>query len=368
MKIVWVGHISENCGHGQSSRDYINLLDKAGIDVYGRNIQLHEQLPFWGEKIVSLCSKPKCEDPDIFLVHKAPWNQDGSIEDFSNMPEFVAAKKRIFMTIFETSRWPDNWKPVLEKFDSIITACTWQRQAAINLMGVAWASKIHVAPHVVEPNWEYKPKPGPYVFFSEFSRISDRKGLDILLKAYFHAFDANSNVVLRLKIGPSELEKLNNEIQKAKKCFNWRTHPKIDICSAFLKPEDMPELWDGVDCYVCSARGEGFALSLAQAAVNGLSCAVPVDLCHEFENWHQDFLEEESYNAIMVPVLTQEFADVQMKIDTSAMAWLEPNPFALSRWMKEISEKPKNRIDRSKTIEYLSSQNVLSMLKIAMEA
>src|SRR6185369_13752223 len=268
MKIFFLGHFGSYGGFGQASRDYVELLLSNGHEVTCQSIDPQESVSRFGQVWVERFSLPSVKDSyDVFFVHKSPWNYAGRREDVHSMQEFEQAKKKYYITIFETDLWPSNWKPLLEPFDGVITASQWQKRACIKMMGPEWEPRTHLVPHVVEPRLPLPPRhdDGSYTFYSEFSQIIHRKGLDILLAAYFMAFSASDKVKLVLKIpgNPAEIMKFEQIVIFASDCFNWKELPMVETCRAWLNDNQMDQLMMDSNCYICSARGEGFSIPLA---------------------------------------------------------------------------------------------------------
>lgn len=371
MKINYLGHFADYSGMGRTARDYVEILEGSGHDVRCIIIDQHQKIATWGEKWVqrALQGTDYHKEPDIFLVHKTPWEN----ELLHELPPAINAKKKIFWTVFETDRWPEEWKEALSHFDMILTPSTWQMNAAKKILP---EKKIAVIPHPISPTLDYEMGPHEdFVFYSDFSRVSHRKGVDILLKAYFMAFTASDKVILRIKIPNRDADKKRfAEIYKqAKNCFNFKEIPRIQLNDSFLTDEHMLDNILDCDAYICSARGEGFAMGLATAAVNGKPCLAPGFSC-QFGSpltytWHKDFLSFNChYFAEETQVVTDEFHDLGMKIDTNLMEWLEPDIKHLAESMKDLSITPIDCIPDKTCIEYLSNKNVANLFESALNS
>lgn len=335
MKIVYYGHFADWSGYGRTSRDFVLLLEEMGHEVYCRAVDFPERVIERGEEWVERCKK-SASKYDVFIIHKSPWNQDGAQERLHEFPDFIKSKLHIYFTVFETSLWPAQWKANIEPFDKIVTFSQWQKEAAIGLMGEDWKDKISVIPHVIEsePTKRVRKENDPVIFYSEFSRISHRKGLDILLKSYYNAFTKPDNCILKIKIPISDIEtfhKLNDEIRD---CFQYKKLAKIEVCCQFLSDKQMEDNFNECDVYVSTARGEGFCIPLATAAVKGIRCIFP--LSNRYVNFADYLFDgDNDWNSKLENVITDDFFKHGMKIDTSKMEWFEPYIKIFSYEMKE---------------------------------
>ena len=96
---------------------------------------------------------------------------------------------------------------------------------------------------------------------------SPRKGVDVLLEAYFDAFDDRSDVSLVLKTFPNP----HNEVaQLLARLRAGHAHPPdVRWIDRDFDDEQLQGLYRLADCYVHPARGEGFGLPVAEAMAAG---------------------------------------------------------------------------------------------------
>jgi len=377
MKIFYFAHFGDWSGYGKTARDYVELLETMGHNVYCRSIDYPENVQNYSQKWVDRCKKELPNKFDIFIIHKAPWNQENAREKIHEMSQFKQADKHIYFTVFETSLWPAQWKDNLKHFDQIVTFSQWQKQAAINLMGALWEDKIHVCHHIVKTekkrlNIEETPDK-PFQFYAEFSKISHRKGLDILLSAYFQEFKKSDNVILKIKIPArkADVERFDEILKNTQDCFRYKETewPKIKLCRSYLTDKQMDAIMSDCDVFVNTSRGEGFCLPLALATLKGIPCIFPIySQFRTFENgekssksWGQDYNNDIfalSCNAELTPIITNDFWTHGMRIDTLDMNWIEPNINHLAEKMR-FAQVQNNIYDKTlyqKQIEYAESK------------
>lgn len=147
------------------------------------------------------------------------------------------------------------------------------------LSGGVSAGRIHVIPYGVD-DATYQPEgsrwlpPGARGFVFLFvGGVIERKGLDLLAKAYELAFSGKDDVTLIIKDQGSttfyQHEKLLGKFQEMAK---RRGGPRVVILTDDLNDDRLAELYRGCDAFVLPYRGEGFGMPLAEA----LSCGRPV--------------------------------------------------------------------------------------------
>lgn len=126
--------------------------------------------------------------------------------------------------------------------------------------------------------------------FLHISSAFPRKGVDALLEGYFEAFTKRDDVCLVLKTFPNphnHVEELINALKE-----RYPEPPEIEWINCDLSDTDLNRLYKAADCYVQTARGEGFGLPVAEAML----AKVPVIVCAN--SGMADFCNEE--NALLV--------------------------------------------------------------------
>ncbi|HTV59653.1 MAG TPA: glycosyltransferase [Verrucomicrobiae bacterium] len=147
------------------------------------------------------------------------------------------------------------------------------------LSGGVSPDRIHVIPYGVDDTI-YQPMgdrwlpPGARGFVFLFvGGVIERKGLDLLAKAYELAFSGEEDVTLIIKDQGSttfyQHEKLLGKFQEMAKRHGG---PRVVILTDDLSDERLAALYRGCDAFVLPYRGEGFGMPLAEA----LACGKPV--------------------------------------------------------------------------------------------
>lgn len=180
----------------------------------------------------------------------------------------------------------------------------------------------------------------------------DRKGLDILIKAFKEEFGDNPEFTLILKINTIYCDLYNKKLGKQ---FNLHKYlleliPKnfdtknIAIVTRYLSTEELNDLYNSVDCGVFPSRSEGFGLPQAEMAKIG------------------KLVITSNYSA------TNEFSDPRLRIKVKEMSKLdydiypygkglfgEPDIEHLMKLMRRVYKDYKNQIklaeEHSKTLD-----------------
>lgn len=98
--------------------------------------------------------------------------------------------------------------------------------------------------------------------FLHISSARKRKGIDVLIKAYFAEFTKNDDVCLVIKSFPGPDNMVNDVISE----FQNENSPEIEhIISPDLTDQDMVNLIHTCDCGVYPSRAEGFGLPIAES-------------------------------------------------------------------------------------------------------
>jgi glycosyltransferase involved in cell wall biosynthesis len=150
-----------------------------------------------------------------------------------------------------------------------------------------------------------------------------RKGIDVLLNAYFAEFTSDDDVSLVLKTFPNQhntvAEQLNALIQ---------THPHaphVVWIDRDLPLDHLGNLYDIADAYVHPARGEGFGLPVAEAML----ARVPV--ISTDTSGLADFVD--STTAAVIP---SERTPAASHVSIPGSEWFEPNQEALQHEMRSL--------------------------------
>ena len=337
MKIMICGLFAEHTGYGRATRDLLEVFDKTGHEITIYNLNYASALlPEYKNRIETQLTH---DGYDIGIVVKPP----DVGENLTAQNPLNKCEKLIYYTMFETTRWPNEWEAILTKYDEIWTPTEYCKNGAGHL-GIN--TKVLPLPVRALERAE-KTKGVPFIFYSEISRVSDRKNLIALLRAYYASFTNAHNVILRVKISTHErdIKTFLGTVARAKREFAYRgdSLPKIEYIHLFLTDDEMDGLVIASDCYVAASKGEGFGLTLSQAYISGIPCVWPIAKEPWFWGMDRGPENKHKYEALrMEDVFTDEYYDVGMRLDTSRMTWAAPDPAEIGIDMRGIYEKSTN--------------------------
>lgn len=176
------------------------------------------------------------------------------------------------------------------------------------------------------PNFEYL---NPYKLqtrkstkFLHISSAFPRKGVDVLLEGFYKTFTGDDDVCLVLKTFPNPHNNVSEILTELNSRYS--NPPEIEWINKDLTTEDLNRLYKATDCYVQTARGEGFGLPVAEAML----AKVPVIVCAnsgmaDFANEDTALLVDYSLQPAQTHVTTQSGAKVSM--------WAEPSVESLCK-------------------------------------
>jgi len=279
MKILYIGPVKDFSGYSVAARGYVQALDQAGADITVRAVKYDQADPGSSYECTQrerdLLKKP-LEDIDVVIQHTTP-----------NECRPVKGKVDIAVVAWETTRIPQYWVDKLNKFDAVITFC----DASVNAFKDCGVTvPIHKIPHTFDiPNYSLDgievisapSDPGilkdKFIFYN-ISQFSTKKGIDVLLRAYYGAFHGKGDeVMLMLKtyvnMGAREREdkKLVEYLESVKTAMRlpMEGYPKVMLITKTLSDEYIKKLHATGDAYVSSSRAEGWNIPYFEALAYG---------------------------------------------------------------------------------------------------
>lgn len=336
--ITYRGFFFDTTGYAKAARYYVLTLDRLGVRV---NI---EPLGFFNSELLCLkdvrklqkLSRKKIKNEGIIINHCTPY--------FYNLRN---GAYKIGYTVFEAFPLPDVWIRYMNRMDEIWTASPFCKKIFEN-SGVK--KPIFVIPHGVDidifnPNVEPLKINGSANFnFLSVFQYSTRKGIDILLSAYFQEFDASEDVALIIHtygLHPSNDNISRNqiknvvfhEINNEKRKLRLRSHPKVIVTNRLLNDFEMARLYRSADCFVLPSRGEGQGLTFMEAMACGLPTIGTRCGGNFFMNDSNSFLVEvEKFSCC------EEIRCPYRPEYTSNMVWIEPCVRHLRELMRFVYE------------------------------
>jgi glycosyltransferase involved in cell wall biosynthesis/predicted SAM-dependent methyltransferase len=304
--VIWDSPAFNVGGYASLTRHVMRALVPAGVAVQLRPRDddggLREQcLQSPGEGWLWQRSLRRQASGGAYVCCYTPADWKGRSIFHARRDEHTGMKAYIGLTMFETDRLPRGWREACEAFDEIWVPSRFNLET-FTRAGIP-ADRIRVVPIGIDAA-RYDPArvepleiPGRrgFTFLSVFD-WTDRKGWDVLLRAYTQAFTSADDVTLVLRTakrgsGPSVTALVDDFLAAL---GDRASQPAVIVLDQPLTEDDMPRLYRAVDAFVLPTRGEGWGLPIMEAMASSLPVLVT--------RWgaHLDFATDE--NALLVDI------------------------------------------------------------------
>jgi hypothetical protein len=272
MKILFRGNLFNPTGIATANRELVKALLKKGVEVQSSDIWNSSYEFNEGLEKLNNAIDAKYIDYTIFADYPHLW-RDG----YGKIVSFF---------LHEGTKLHDGWSDLLNTIKINIVPST----ATKNLFRMNGVNTdIKVVPYGTSEI--YKPKKNKdndYITFlyvnSWTGNINDRKGCDLLIKAFDEEFK-DEKVKLLLKIS-TFWDKKNPEfyINSINKLLG-HTNKNIMVNSEYLPEEELVEHYQKSDCFVMPTKGESFGLT----ALNAMACGLPLIITKDYNSGYMDF-------------------------------------------------------------------------------
>jgi len=355
--VVWVAPFFNPSGYASEAISFALGLDKqvpltirhqnrfvsddfiANIPTHWKKVllRLHRVEPHkWGENFLY---KNKS-----ILIHHQPGN---------SLIKFLNVDYCIGRTMYETDRIPTDWIEKCNEMDEIWVPSKFNLHT-FEAHGVD-KSKLVVIPEAIDTevfdpekvaSFEL-PNKAAFNFLSVFE-WTNRKGWDVLLKAYFETFNHEDDVCLYLRsylLGNYDQDTktfLNQKIEKfiQKSGYTKKYLPRIELMTSQLPFKKMLELYRAVDAFVLPSRGEGWGRPYMEA----MSMGLPVI----GTNWsgNTEFMNKEnSYLIDVEKLITIKENEIASYLGHK---WAQPSISHLKRLLLEVFRNPETAKEKGK--------------------
>jgi hypothetical protein len=242
--------------------------------------------------------------------------------------------KLVVIQPWEFGGVPREWVTSFGEHATEVWVYTSWLQDCYELSGVDRA-KLHVVPLAVDldvfaPSGdEFELRTDKACRFLFVGGAIERKGIDVLLKAYTNEFSADDDVTLVLKSSPKTYPgtSLSAMVETSRTIPGC---PEILLIEDDLTDNEMAALHRSCTALVHPYRGEGFGLPMLES----LACGRPVVATNY--GAALDFLDETV--AFLIPA-TVRYADLDHRPDPSVgYWWAEPDPAALSAILRRLCD------------------------------
>ena len=287
MRIIYFGHYSALTGYGRACRDYCAALHRAGHDL---RIVDWQSIPGNQERAVG-APEPRFRALDDLLV---PWPLalgDDDVAIVHGTPKLLAAVKaqgalppggrHVAMTTWETDTFPGEFASHLGAYDRILVPSGFCRDAILaarrrhqHYPNMNWPDdRVQIVPHTFDPDW-WAPAPvstPTTVNFYSVGTWGERKNHEAVIKAYLHAFTPDEPVHLTIVSTASEGQRVTHAFQSvlARSGLAPGQIPSVELVHEPLGDAEMRDLIYRQHVYVNASRGEGWGLSVFEAALAG---------------------------------------------------------------------------------------------------
>jgi glycosyltransferase involved in cell wall biosynthesis len=276
MKLLFTGPLLDFSGFAHASRNFARALDQSpDIDVVARPLQ-YDMLDA-GEKFVPPAWLQEMLEKDLMGVDMCIQMTTCNIE-----AQPVPGVCNALYTFLETDRLPVAWAQKANEFDFIIVPC---KENAMAFMNCGIQKPVLVCAPPCDAN-DYHKDPAPFkieqagnrTIFYNICQLSTKKGIDLLLRAYYAAFaDIPDDTLLVLKTyinmqnRQQDLAMVKQYISTIRdKCrIPVQKFPPVLPLVYIMSDDEINGLHTTGHAYVCSSRGEGWGIPVFDALAFG---------------------------------------------------------------------------------------------------
>ncbi len=262
----------------------------------------------------------------------------------------IAGLRNIGRTTFETDRIPDGWAERCSEFDEIWVPSEFNRDTFARA-GVD-ERKLRVMPEGIDTEL-FRPGLAPleiperraFTFLSVFD-WQQRKGYDVLLRAWAAEFRADEDVALVLKITTInqpwlDLESMLAFFLERELGVALENVAPIILLNGLIPRLEFPRLYAAAGAFVLATRGEGWGRPYGEA----LACECPVIATR----WggQLDFLDDSNSYLIDVEGILPTPPNLDLEI-FAGHRWAEPSVDHLRQLMRRVSSHPEEAAARAR--------------------
>lgn len=296
MKLLWKGYVFNPTGISTANRELVKALVKQGVAIQTSDTW-HSGYDF--NKGLEFLSMP--------IDH----NDKDTITIFADYPQFWQGGfgKLIGNFLHEGTMLLPGWAEKMNHVEKMIVPS----KATKNLF--RWNGvvvPIDIVPYGTNPEM-YHPaeqeKSDEFIFLSVNSwtlKENDRKGTDLIIKAFDQEFKDNPKVKLLLKVSTFWRKISLGETAMAVKEILGHDNPNILVNTDYLPEEKLAEFYQKSNCFVMPTRGEAFGLT----ALNAMACGLPLIITKDNNSGYMDFCRDKD-SVLWISAPRMEQADLQ---------------------------------------------------------
>ena len=239
------GHIDPYDSYGLLACQLLRHLNKGGAEAHAIALGKHH-LDSQPSDIAALMARPyRPTHGGILLGYPTTY------EAYNGLAQ---VGERVALTMFESSKIPPDWVPILNELDAVIVPSLFCKEVFADC-GVT--VPLHVIPLGVNSVYQpvKRPKNRPLAFLAFLDRGA-RKGGHAAIQAFCLAFGERSDVKLILKSRDPKV-KMNS------------LNANIDIIQQDMTEQELAALYGRCDVLINANKGEGFGLIPREFAATG---------------------------------------------------------------------------------------------------
>jgi GT2 family glycosyltransferase len=319
-ELVWQSVVNDGPGYALQSRKLMQALHHSGMKVAYRNAFGRTDVATGDLLVDDILQRPSRDD----VAHVA----------FSQADQFaqVRGSHKIGWSMLEVTGLPQGWVDGCNAMDEVWVPASFNIET-FRQSGVT--TPIRTMPLGVDVDYFHPRISGfrpsdRFVFLSVFE-WGERKGPDVLLRAYAEEFKQSEDVLLLLSVYNRD-PKVNVHHEVAKLDLGLdRCAPIVVMVNPEFADYQMGALYRSADCFVLPTRGEGWGMPVLEA----MACGLPTVAT----NWSgpADFLHE----GIGYPLQVRAMVPAKARCPFyTGFEWAEPDFDHLRFLMREIYDQP----------------------------
>ena len=266
-QVNWHSLLNFPTGYATSSREIVLELDR-------QNVRVNYQYLYGPGTVFPLAEPAQNGSHMLNLIRRRKIEPSATHVCYGQADAFKTALKsfKIGFTMLEVDGLPASWVRTANKMDEIWTPSHFNletfRRSGVN-------KPIHVMPLGIDPAF-FNPGikgfrlRGPFTFLSMFE-WGERKGPDLLLKAFNDEFEANEDAILICKTYNTDA-RINIPIQVRSYGLSEDGGRIVFSVNEVVPSHQIGSIYRSVDCFVLPTRGEGWGLPIMEA----MACGLPV--------------------------------------------------------------------------------------------
>jgi glycosyltransferase involved in cell wall biosynthesis len=247
----WVGLPIRGTGYGEESHAFLTTLRKYGLDVT--------------------------------LLDDFEWLHDAhrhrlliTNRMFHPLPQILSRSITIWRTTFEADSIPDKWVPGLNALGEVWVPSRFNietfTRSGVTVPVIRMPAPLDLSAFLDIP--ECPPiQPARQFTFLSVGTWQERKGWDVLLRAYLREFKSGDDVCLTIRSyhPRRDAQAISRDLARlASDCKGQTKQARVRLISAGLSKPELVELYRTSDAFVLASHGEGWGLPYMEAMAAGL--------------------------------------------------------------------------------------------------